>query len=371
LGHDSCNGPSAWHRYGNAERFVATTALSIIGNRSCNGDEACTSAGSQGPQRDRKTIRATAGEAACLGGGQLGGARYIGNKCLTTISNIGASHNTCLFIGDLGHAVIGNGSCNGSSACTFTGQFGANSVIGVNSCNGLGACFDAGQGPFPGTGDFQSASAIGNGSCNAEAACQFVGINGSSSIGNTSCNNLVACEFAGSFNTGSTIGNHSCNGASRPERPRLSNRRMRQQRGHHRQQQAEQPVAGVFEIQPPARRPVLTAPRRVVLARMARQRFSAPRSRINTAPPPARMARRLAVREDVVPVRRATCALALEHRLAIGRGESLAVDHAHATQPAAARFEQEVGERVARFLRREARAGRARPARSSGRGAAW
>jgi hypothetical protein len=215
IGNNSCNGDSACASTGGLFG-EATSAVSIIGNRSCNGEEACLDAGAEGLSVIGSDS-CNGGDAACLGAGQLAGASYIGNSACNN-TGIGANHNSCLFVGSgadgtSGHIVVGNGSCNGSSACTFSGQFDGNSLIGNNACNGLGACFDAAQGPFPGFDNFQSASSIGNGSCNADSACQFAGINGFSNVGNTSCNNLFACEFAGSFNTGSSVGNHSCNGA--------------------------------------------------------------------------------------------------------------------------------------------------------------
>ena len=51
----------------------------------------------------------------------------------------------------------------------------------------------------------------------------------------------------------------------------------------------------------------------------------------------ARMLRRLGVGEDVVPLRQPTAHLALQHGLAVGRRESLAVDDADAAQAAATR----------------------------------
>jgi hypothetical protein len=217
IGNNSCNGDSACTDTGTLNG-VAASASSIIGNGSCNGVEACESAGSQGLSVIGNGS-CNGGELACTGAGQFKGTSYIGNDACNNL-NIGAVHNTCLFVasgGDDvggGHVVVGNGSCNGSSACTFSGEFGASTSIGNNACNGLGACFDLAQGPFPGIGeDFQSAAVVGNGSCNADSACQFAGIAGSSTVGNTSCNNEFACEFAGTFNDGSTIGNHSCNGS--------------------------------------------------------------------------------------------------------------------------------------------------------------
>src|SRR6266542_5230499 len=52
----------------------------------------------------------------------------------------------------------------------------------------------------------------------------------------------------------------------------------------------------------------------------------------------ARVLRSFAVREHVVPVREPAAYLALEHGLAVGRGESLAVDHANAAEPALTRI---------------------------------
>jgi hypothetical protein len=215
IGHDSCNGVSACTDTGTLNG-VPTTASSIIGNRSCNGEEACESAGSQGLSVIGDDS-CNGGDAACEGAGELTGTSYIGNNACNNL-NIGASHNTCLFVGagDLGRSVIGNGSCNGSSACIFAGEFGGNSQIGNNSCNNLGACFDVAQGPFPGTGDFQSASVIGNRSCNADSACEFAGVAGSSTIGNRSCNggpDLTDPDFpVGVCDTnGSVIGNNERN----------------------------------------------------------------------------------------------------------------------------------------------------------------
>lgn len=219
IGHDSCNGESACTDAGTLNG-VPTSATSIIGNRSCNGLEACESAGSQGLSVIGDDS-CNGGANACTGAGEEAGTSYIGNSACNN-TGIGGNHNTCLFVGAVGHSVIGNGSCNGSSACIFGGEFGGSSSIGNNSCNELGACFDVGQGPFPGTGDFQSASAIGNGSCNADSACEFSGIDGSSAIGNHSCNGgpdltdpdfpVGVCDSNGSINSnGSVIGNNENN----------------------------------------------------------------------------------------------------------------------------------------------------------------
>ena len=216
IGNNSCNADSAC--FGTGGLFgEAASAVSIIGNRSCNGEEACLYAGAAGLSVIGSDS-CNGGDAACEGAGELAGASYIGNNACNN-TGIGGNHNSCLFVGSgaegtLGHIVVGNGSCNGSSACTFSGEYDGISSIGNNACNGLGACFDAAQGPPPGSGlSYQAASSIGNGSCNADDACVYVGINGFSNIGNTSCNNLSACEFAGTFSTGSNIGNNSCNGA--------------------------------------------------------------------------------------------------------------------------------------------------------------
>jgi hypothetical protein len=214
IGHDSCNGVLACSDTGTLNG-VAASAVSIIGNQSCNGEEACESAGSQGVSLIGDES-CNGGAAACLGAGESTGTSHIGNSACNN-QNIGAKHNTCLFVGagSFGNSNIGNGSCNGSSACTFGGEFGGNSSIGNNACNGLGACFDVAQDDIFGDPNFSgSTSVVGNESCNAESACQFIaGFGGSSLIGNASCNNVYACEFAGSIDLTSAIGNHSCNGA--------------------------------------------------------------------------------------------------------------------------------------------------------------
>src|SRR5215813_3009022 len=64
----------------------------------------------------------------------------------------------------------------------------------------------------------------------------------------------------------------------------------------------------------------------------------------------AGVARRFAVREDLVALREPVPYLRLEHGLAIWRGETLAVDDAHAAPAAAARLEQEVRQSIARFF---------------------
>ena len=148
IAHDSCKGSLACTDTGTLNG-VAISAVSIIGDRSCNGEQACTSAGSQGLSVIGDDS-CNGGDAACLRARESTGTSYIGNNACNN-TNIGANHNTCLFVGaeDLGHSVIGNGSCNGSSACIFEGEFGGNSQIGNNSCNNLGACFDVAHGPFP------------------------------------------------------------------------------------------------------------------------------------------------------------------------------------------------------------------------------
>src|SRR6185312_5388687 len=63
---------------------------------------------------------------------------------------------------------------------------------------------------------------------------------------------------------------------------------------------------------------------------------------------------RLAIGEHVVPLRQPPADLALQHRLAIRRRESLAVNDADAAKSASARVEQEIGQRVARLVGRHA-----------------
>src|SRR5215470_6045891 len=65
------------------------------------------------------------------------------------------------------------------------------------------------------------------------------------------------------------------------------------------------------------------------------------------------MARRLAVRQNVVPLSKPCARLALEHRFPARRGETFAVNHSHATPAAGARPGKEVGESNARFARRQ------------------
>ena len=60
----------------------------------------------------------------------------------------------------------------------------------------------------------------------------------------------------------------------------------------------------------------------------------------------ARVARRFAVGQHFVPVCEPAAHLALQHRLAIGGGESLAVDRRARNGYRGARLEQEIGERI-------------------------
>jgi len=94
----------------------------------------------------------------------------------------------CEGLGD--QTVIGENSCNGTSACqAFSGRIGDNScnetsacqatdgTIGDDSCNGVSAC-----------GAMRSN--IGDHSCNALSACQ----DGSGDIGDFSCNGQSNCQ---------------------------------------------------------------------------------------------------------------------------------------------------------------------------------
>jgi hypothetical protein len=216
IGNRSCNAEGACVELG-AMYGEAGTAVSIVGNSSCNGLSNCYGAGAVEGFSVIGNDSCNGGDSACYGAGLEAGTSRIGNHACNN-TGIGADHNTCLFIGagEGGDSAVGNDSCNGSSACTFGGQFGGTSTIGNNSCNGLGACFDVGQDFPPDPAATGSVSEIGNGSCNAEGACQFTGgFGGHSRIGNASCNNLYACEFSGSEGgVTSVIGNRSCNGAS-------------------------------------------------------------------------------------------------------------------------------------------------------------
>src|SRR5438045_9209697 len=68
----------------------------------------------------------------------------------------------------------------------------------------------------------------------------------------------------------------------------------------------------------------------------------------------AGMVRRFAVGEYLITLREPQPYFSLEHRLAIGRGESLAVDDAHATPAGAARRIEELGQRLSGFIARMA-----------------
>ena len=87
-------------------------------------------------------------------------------------------------------------------------------------------------------------------------------------------------------------------------------------------------------------------------------------------PRAAGMVRRFAIGEHVVALRQPAPHLALEHRLAVGRGKPLAVDDTHAA-PAAVRAPRSGSRRARRALRRDcAGAGRVPPAPTSDRAAA-
>ncbi|HTI48059.1 MAG TPA: hypothetical protein VMB76_15995, partial [Casimicrobiaceae bacterium] len=96
IGHDSCNAEVACTILGTLNGVAGASGFSIIGNRSCNGLEACTQAGTQGFSVIGDGS-CNGGEAACAGAGQSKGTSYIGNDACNNL-NIGASHNTCLFI---------------------------------------------------------------------------------------------------------------------------------------------------------------------------------------------------------------------------------------------------------------------------------
>ena len=69
---------------------------------------------------------------------------------------------------------------------------------------------------------------------------------------------------------------------------------------------------------------------------------------------PSGVPRRFAIGKHVVVMRKPAPDLALQHRLAVSRCQSLAVDDAHAAQSAPAHLEQKVGERIVRFVGRHA-----------------
>ena len=80
---------------------------------------------------------------------------------------------------------------------------------------------------------------------------------------------------------------------------------------------------------------------------------------------------RLAIGQHVVPLLEPASHLALEDRLAVGRRQTLAVNHAHAAPAARTRGEQETAPARRALRRPSADADRARPAPPSGRGATW
>ena len=165
VGNNSCNGPFAC-------QFAGSEGDSVIGDNSCNvGDSVCLGAGASESTDIPASSRignnsCNNGDVACLLVG-VEGISVIGNNTCNGLE-------ACTFAGQQGFvcdenfnctpfdgiSVIGNDSCNGLDSCFDVGQGGTNR-IGNSSCTGLASCKNAGS--------FTRDSRIGNHSCNYDA----------------------------------------------------------------------------------------------------------------------------------------------------------------------------------------------------------
>ena len=81
-------------------------------------------------------------------------------------------------------------ACNGSYACNFLGRYGAEILVGEGGCNGSSACWEVLSGNF-----YPETIVIGENACVEETACWDIGRDGgfSVAVAENACNGVLSC----------------------------------------------------------------------------------------------------------------------------------------------------------------------------------